>query len=853
MSMDWKYKRSDFKRPPVQLEHADVTLKFYEDKIDGEITLHLFAREKVETVILDANAIDIKEVEVDSKKSIFTYDREKRKLFIPLSSPLKENEKIKIHCAATSFPDDIHLEGIYKDTTPASCPQQYVSQCQQFGFQRILPIIDDCTAKCTFTTTLEGDEKYTHLISNGNIVSDTISNGRRTVVYENRHPMAPYLFLACAGTWETLSDEVEYPDTHQKIKLEYLVPPGHLDGAKIPMEILKESILFQHDLLGYSYPYETYRTICMEKSLYGGMENTGNTTIITEAALIDGTINDKRLVYAYAIIPHEYEHNHCGSSVTMESVFDMWLNEGYTVNVERAFLHHRFGKTFMRATEIDDMRRTGGPFSEEESHSASSVVREGVNDPDEVVDAVTYVKSPEVLNTLENLIGKESYKKATELYFKRYNGSNANTDQFLACFDETVKTFADGSPLPSGGIKEVMFPWLFETLFPTIDASWEWKKGKLSLLVSQDGNFTTPVSWCAVKDGKDIKEGMIILDKKEKNISVDLSEKPDFISWNRDGRFYGVLNAKGVSAQTLQLQARCDNNGLNRVEAMRKLYDLAIQGDATPWLDVYEEVFKDATIDLSVKAMMLAFPSEPLDRKMIGNVVENAKRIRELKKAAAEKISLEQLVAALENLKGRDLPSQILSRACKKSILAMIAELNSAEAWSVLKKFVKTANNITDKLNALDALISCDYPERYQIIEEEGKMLRQSLNGYSGYLSIIASDRHDDVFENIKREESREGWSIKHPGLSRALYCSMAKNENRIYTPEGLEWIKSTIEKYAKVSEYNAIRLLVAIQGYRDFPPKLSQKCKQILESLSNALPSNEYPFINGKLKSLLS
>ena len=67
MSMDWKYKRSDFKRPPVQLEHADVTLKFYEDKIDGEITLHLFAREKVETVILDANAIDIKEVEVDSK------------------------------------------------------------------------------------------------------------------------------------------------------------------------------------------------------------------------------------------------------------------------------------------------------------------------------------------------------------------------------------------------------------------------------------------------------------------------------------------------------------------------------------------------------------------------------------------------------------------------------------------------------------------------------------------------------------------------------------------------------------------------------------------------------------------
>jgi aminopeptidase N len=53
------------------------------------------------------------------------------------------------------------------------------------------------------------------------------------------------------------------------------------------MEILKESILWQAARSATSTRSTTYRTICMEKSNFGGMENVGNTTIITEAALID--------------------------------------------------------------------------------------------------------------------------------------------------------------------------------------------------------------------------------------------------------------------------------------------------------------------------------------------------------------------------------------------------------------------------------------------------------------------------------------------------------------------------------------------------------------------------------------
>ena len=39
-AMDYVYKRSEFRRPPAQLEHVDVKLSFYEDRVEASGTLH---------------------------------------------------------------------------------------------------------------------------------------------------------------------------------------------------------------------------------------------------------------------------------------------------------------------------------------------------------------------------------------------------------------------------------------------------------------------------------------------------------------------------------------------------------------------------------------------------------------------------------------------------------------------------------------------------------------------------------------------------------------------------------------------------------------------------------------------
>src|SRR5208283_2349045 len=359
----YKYRQEDFGPLPVMLHHLTIYINFTGNCVEAGNCLEMSAVHDIDEIALDANSLEIITVafctcpeDTSGIPLAYEYIHDKNSLKVKLPRRMSSGERFFVKTFSRCFSSEHILEGIYKDSTPPGAPQQYMSQCQQWGFQRIMPIFDDCRAKCTMTTTIEADSAYTHLISNGN-VSRTLnpegrpvpkkgSPGRQVITFENSVPMAPYLFLVCAGTWDTLADTVTYP-SGRTVRLEYLVPPGAIEDVRIPMEILKTSVLWIQRTQHYEYTGDTYRTICMNKSNFGGMENAGNTTIVTDAALINEHTLDTGLLYAHAVIVHEFEHNQCGSETTMDTPFDVWLNEAYTVDVERQFIADTFDASFM--------------------------------------------------------------------------------------------------------------------------------------------------------------------------------------------------------------------------------------------------------------------------------------------------------------------------------------------------------------------------------------------------------------------------------------------------------------------------------------------------------------------------
>jgi aminopeptidase N len=879
----YKYRREDFSELPVTLNHLTIYLNFLDGFVEATNLLDITAIQPLNLIELDAKDLEIVQVEwvedaSGGKEPVlcldYDYLENKNKLVVKLPRGLQSGDRFLVRTVTRCVPSDRLLEGIYKDTTPPGAPQQYISQCQQWGFQRIMPIFDDCRAKCTMTTTLEADARYTHLISNGNISRKLNPGGkpivkpgdpsRQVITYENPVPMAPYLFLVAAGTWDVLSDAVTY-ESGRTVQLEYLVPPGRVNDARIPMEILKQAVLWVRKTQDYEYMGETYRTICMNKSNFGGMENVGNTTVVTDAALIDEHTLDRSLMYAHAVIVHEFEHNQCGSETTMETPFDVWLNEAYTVDVERAFMADVFDPAFVRLTQVDSIRSPLlGPLSIEDGGRAGRIVREGFDDPDDLIDGVTYVKAAEVIRMLRLVVGAETFRAGKNLYFSRYRDSNANTDQFFECFKEVSGRSLD------------LFKksWLYRIGYPRVVAGshYDSARSEYHIDLRQESATTQPPFHLPLEVALVDGEGRFVpgtdqvfefTQETSRLTFPNISKEPAFASLNRDCSFYGAFRQENASPETLALQVRLDTNAFNRVEAMRRLTDrerinlLMDPGYVIDqqWIRLYGEILGDRSLPAALKAYFIRIEEQPLDR-------EYCTWYRELV-VAREKLMLVVNQAYLNDLKDafhqvdtyrprQSLRDGIEDRILKHVILDLIAIDDSSNSHRLIMDHYRSATTAADRVAALLALNRSSAPERREILEQAYDTWHTHLSGYGNYLAVIGAGTRDDVFDMIGIERKRPSFDITQPTWARALFLSMASNNKMVWTDRGIQWVADTIIELSRINAFTAGRLLNTFQHARKLKPDLQSKVIAVLEAIVRAVPEEISPSLHGQAKAYL-
>lgn len=877
---DYKYRREDFPPLPIKLNHLTLDLNFVSGSVEVSNLLDITAEEDLQTVELDAKGLEILAVEwVDTHtpkasetvQLPYRYLEDKNKIVITPVSPISCGQRFLIRTLTRCIPTDNILEGIYKDTTPPGVPQQYMSQCQQWGFQRIAPIFDDCRAKCTMTTNIEADAGYTHLISNGNISREINPEGRpvlkpgdpsrQIIRYENSIPMAPYLFLVCVGTWDTLCDKVTYP-SGRTVRLEYLVPPGRTEHVKIPMEILKQAVLWVGVTQGYEYTADTYRTICMNKSNFGGMENMGNTTIVTDAALIDEHTLDQSLLYVHAVIVHEFEHNQCGSETTMETPFDVWLNEAYTVDVERRFMADLFDPAFIRLTQVDSIRSPLlGPLAIEDGGRAGRIVRAGFNDPDDLIDGVTYVKAAEVIRMLRLIVGTQNFEAGKELYFSRYRYGNANTEQFFECFSEVSGRSLDV-------FKE---KWLYTIGYPGVTATGHFNPAQREFVIEfhqkspdSTGPFHIPIELALIdEEGKVIPGTEEVFELQEETAVLSferIDRKPAFTSINRDYSFYGTFFQEGASQAMLAMQARLDTNPFNRVEAMRQLTDRERIGllldpdrDVDPeWLDLYGKIMEDTELSAGIKAYLLRIDEQPLDRDYATWYPELA-AVRDRLMLEVNRAHRDQLLMkfyGLDTYVPVNSPKDgIEERILKHVLLDLLAIDDTPDSHRVMVDHLHLAATASDRLSALLALNRSSFGGRRDILERTYRDWHGHLSGYANYLRVVSAGTRSDVFDMIEQEKQRATFDLTHPTWSRALLLPMAVNNKMVWTDRGVTWVADSVIELAPINGYVASKLLNTFQHARKLRPELQARVMPALERIVQEVPYSVSPSVHGQAK----
>jgi aminopeptidase N len=626
MERQFKYYPENFGELTVKVLHMDLVFDIYDDHTIVESKLRVRNLDKpLSDLELNAKDLEIREVSCSPGKVIPHYDRASAKLHLKFEPPLDPRKECVISTKTVCRPTSNILEGLYYDKTPPGAPPTQITQCQQWGFQRIVPCIDDMTAKCTYITTIIADSRYTTMISNGDVSKprSPAGNGRDMIQYANTiTPMAPYLFFLGVGTYDTHFQECEYPDG-RSFMLELLIPPGSDPSeAGHALDVLADAVVWvwlftgpdqytsvetrkrllslckERDAMkksgndperlkdlkneikklsgtikhGYAYTGTVYREIGMQNSDFGGMENVGNTTITTNRIMPFSRMTDPSFEYMVRVKVHEFYHNLNGSEVTGWSPFEIWLNEAVTVHIEEQYHRFLFGEEYGRLQTVLSLLSPGvGTFALDRGAGAMPVEPDGFNDPNELITAVTYVKAPEFVRMIETLMGKELFTRGLDLYHRRYRHKNATGSNWLMAMEEV-------SGMDFSGMSQV---WLKKTGFPIVKAVSSYDKGKkvFSLSLVQSPSRGGDIVWefpfrmaLVDKNGSDIIEITQRIRKSEERIIIKDVEEPAYLSLNRGYSFYGKTE-DNATPDELHLQVKTDPDIINRFIAYYRILD----------------------------------------------------------------------------------------------------------------------------------------------------------------------------------------------------------------------------------------------------------------------------------------
>lgn len=178
------------------------------------------------------------------------------------------------------------------------------------------------------------------------------------------------------------------------------------------------------DLAG-PYVWERYDILLLPPSFpYGGMENPC-LTFLTPSLLA----GDRSLV---DVVAHEISHSWTGNLVSCVNWEHFWLNEGFTMFLERKILGRLQGeehRQFDSQLGLAELRESVADFNEDYRTALVPDLRE--TDPDDVFSRVPYEKGYTLLYTLEDLVGGPAiFEPFLKAHIQNFAGASIDTNQF---------------------------------------------------------------------------------------------------------------------------------------------------------------------------------------------------------------------------------------------------------------------------------------------------------------------------------------------------------------------------------------------------------------------------------------
>jgi aminopeptidase N len=751
----------------------------------------------------------------------------------------------------------------------------FFTQCEAEGFRKITFFPDRPDVMSKFTVMLRADkEKYPVLLSNGNLIEEgDLGDGRHYALWEDPFKKPSYLFALVAGQL-VCQEETYRLKSGREVLLQVWVEEGNLDKTQHAMDSLKNSIRWDEERFGLELDLDRFMIVAVGDFNMGAMENKGLNIFNTKYVLANPRIaTDADFAGIESVVGHEYFHNWTGNRVTCRDWFQLSLKEGLTVFRDQEFSADLIGTASGRAVKrIEDVRvLRQAQFPEDAGPMAHPVRPDSYVEINNFYTVTIYEKGSEVVRMYQTLLGRDGFRKGMDLYFARHDGQAVTCDDFRAAMadanDRDLSQFERwysqaGTPRVS---VETRYDEAGRKYEMTLSQSCPPTPGQVKKLP-----FHIPVAVGLLdRRGKDMPlylDSQTLESDAPTTMVLELTEdKQTFVFANvqenpvpsvlRDFSAPVILDIDYSDAELAFLMAN-DSDPFNRWEAGQRLATRrmlamveAVRDGAAPdgtglddevLINSFRATLNDESLDAAFRELALTLPSETIIAEQMAVIDPHAiHAVRQnLRRTLAKALRMDLMVAYQSNrTPGTYSPDHISAgqRALKNLALSYLAELGDSDVHLQAQTQYDNANNMTDRMAALSALINSDAPGKdaalasfYTDFEGEALVIDKwfMLQGMSRTTDVNA------VCELMKHP----AFSLKNPNRARSLIFSFCNgNPSRFHAVDGSGyafWAEQVIALNT-LNPQVAARLARTLDRWRKYTPTLQEQMRVALKRVA--------------------
>ena len=411
----------------VKHYHFDIATDFSTQTISGSVSLtfHVVNPLGAQQMRLDVRDVAVHAVDFQGASLPFQV----------LPAPLGQALAIAFPAALTPSQGDLSLSVRFA-TSPAASGLQWLppqqtsdklhpylfSQFQAIHARSFAPCQDTPAVKSSYSAAVEVPCGLTALMS---AISDgdepaASGEGRRRFLFSQKVPIPSYLIALVVGHLD--SREI---GPRSRVWAE----PSVIAAAAAEFTDTEDYLRVAEELLT-PYEWGRYDLLVLPGSFpYGGMENPC-LTFVTPTLLA----GDRSLTF---VVAHEIAHSWMGNLVTNQSWEHFWMNEGFTVFIERKILGRLHGEPIRHFNGIEGwnhLKDSVDVFGADSPFTALLLRLQDV-DPDDSFSSVPYERGFAFLFFLETLVGVAPFEAFLVQWVQQNAFGTVTTQQFRAFFE----------------------------------------------------------------------------------------------------------------------------------------------------------------------------------------------------------------------------------------------------------------------------------------------------------------------------------------------------------------------------------------------------------------------------------